>query len=95
MKYESLGKQVLCNNVHFADGATNEAAQAIANAMNAVDYDTAPTDPNQLTLDVDNVPFQTCGKRQEGDEFVCSHGCGLRWGIDETKPGCPNLGNRS
>lgn len=28
--------------------------------------------------------------RREGDEYVCAtSGCGLRWGVDEERPGCP------
>lgn len=34
-----------------------------------------------------------CRPRREGDEYVCSKGCGVRWDVRESAPRCGRAGN--
>lgn len=34
-----------------------------------------------------------CRPRREGDEYVCSKGCGVRWDVREPAPRCGRAGN--
>lgn len=48
--------------------------------------------PAQDTVAVDPKRAQPCvgNARREGDEMVCcAPFCGLRWAVDEERPGCP------
>ena len=48
MTYRRNGKQVLCNDRHFGDGISEEAAALITDALNAMGYISQPDDSPDL-----------------------------------------------
>jgi len=80
-EWRSQGKQVLQDGQHFADAAGELEAMMIVNAMRALDR---PTIGDVIT----RRGAALCRPRREGDEYVCSKGCGVRWDVRESAPRC-------
>lgn len=97
MRYTAQGKQVMRDRQHFADAATEQAAQIIVTALNAMRGEA----PRSLTDDEGNpereyltwhsIPIPTTHRArvkgtlhtvtQQSDEFACS--CGMRWDVSD------------
>lgn len=76
MSYSALGKEVLCNDRHFADAIDADAARLIADALNDRTFD--PDDGRET---IETPTYSPHHVRQENDEFACS--CGRRWDVSE------------
>lgn len=75
--YRACGKEVLRDDQHYADACDNEAADAIARALNRQNDDLEERDVSTY-----EIPFPLRHSiRQENDEFACS--CGRRWDVSE------------
>ena len=81
--WRHTGKQVLQDGRHFADAAGELEAMMIVNAMRALDEREAWS-ASRAAL---------CRPRREGDEYVCSQGCGVRWDVREPAPRCGRASN--
>lgn len=83
MTYSRFGKQILRDGENFAQAVSEQAAETILNALDALpvgsDYED-DTDQYEIDLVVDGPHVM----RREGDEIVCS--CGIRYDAKEDHP---------
>jgi hypothetical protein len=75
--FQACGKEVLRDREHYADAVSEEAANAIAAALNREGEYIDERDASTY-----EIPFPLRHSvRQENDEFACS--CGRRWEVSE------------
>lgn len=91
MRYTAHGKQVMRDHQHFADAATEQAAQIITVALNAMHGEVftplelpafGVVDRRAETFNSpawDDVGIIGHTITQQSDEYACS--CGMRWDV--------------
>lgn len=87
--YRRNGKQVLCNDQHFADAVSEEAAGLILDALNDHGRRWKPVEDDDLVevteADLLDKRNDLIGHRhvisRQSDEYACI--CGKRWPVEE------------
>lgn len=93
MRYRRNGKQVLCDDEHFANARSDEAAALICLGLNRIDeqiespVDEGPDLFEQIVPDDPHsyVPVERCSVRQYADQYACTTHK-TQWDVDDTPP---------